>query len=90
MHPLQAENEVEQQEWMQMLQARGGKPPGRLVRHISSLIIGVRCDRRSSTRVPTRLPHDHLLQGVIACLLSGAVDHEAIPTRPVRPTHSRT
>ncbi|PSC71679.1 ADP-ribosylation factor GTPase-activating AGD1 [Micractinium conductrix] len=45
---LQAENEVEQQEWMQML------------------------------------------QGVIACLLSGAVDHEAIPTRPVRPTHSRT
>ncbi|KAI3430848.1 hypothetical protein D9Q98_009258 [Chlorella vulgaris] len=45
---LQAENEVEQQEWMQML------------------------------------------QGVIACLLSGAVDHGSMPTRPARPTHSRT
>jgi len=45
---LQAENEVEQQEWMQML------------------------------------------QGVIACLLTGAVDHDKLPTRPVRPTHSRT
>lgn len=45
---LQAENEVEQQEWMQML------------------------------------------QGVIACLLTGSVDHDSIPTRPVRPTHSRT
>ena len=44
---LQAENEVEQQEWMRSL------------------------------------------QGVIACLLSGAVDAQ-LPTRPVRPTHSRT
>lgn len=30
------------------------------------------------------------MQGVIACMLSGAVDHDNIPTRPVRPTHSRT
>lgn len=45
---LQAENEVEQQEWMQML------------------------------------------QGVIACLLSGAVAHDSLPTRPARPTHSRS
>lgn len=44
----QAENAVEQQEWMQML------------------------------------------QGVIACLLNGAVEHGSLATRPVRPTHSRT
>jgi hypothetical protein len=30
------------------------------------------------------------LQGVIACLLNGAVDHDQMPTRPIRPTHSRT
>ncbi|KAL4436335.1 hypothetical protein ABPG77_009897 [Micractinium sp. CCAP 211/92] len=45
---LQAENEMEQQEWMEML------------------------------------------QGVIACLLTGEVDQASIPTRPARPTHSRT
>lgn len=32
----------------------------------------------------------HRLQGVIACLLSGAVAHDSLPTRPARPTHSRS
>jgi hypothetical protein len=112
---LQAENEVEQREWMQMLQvgrprmvgqqilccaevcddAKAGGAGGAQVLHPS-------CSSRfcctstgvlpgaSGGRSAEGLHGWPLPQGVIACLLSGAVAPDAIPTRPVRPTHSRT
>lgn len=82
----QAENEVEQQEWMQMLQASAHHPAVWL----QPVRFGGCCGATPCYHHDGRAAVATPLQGVIACLLSGAVAHDSLPTRPARPTHSRS
>lgn len=93
---LQAENEVEQQEWMEMLQVgagderRGAATGTCMQRHEACLSRRCRVCAWSLQRWPRCALLPRPPQGVIACLLTGEVDQASIPTRPARPTHSRT